>query len=103
MVISIEKQFMSRDDIGKIIPASYHKRRPRKLFTLLDRIHIFVFTATAILSIIAYWDHLWKTGATLITTIILIFVALVGTVYHWRIAWKELKDFVKETGGVEAE
>jgi len=97
MVINIERQFMCKDDIKKIMPLSYHKKEPRKLFTWLDRIHIFVFITIGVLSIYAYWHDLCKTGVNIAITIILIIGALVGTAYHWHMAWKELKDFVRET------
>ncbi len=103
MIINVEKQFLSKDDLGKIIPASYHKRSPRKLLTLLDRTHIAVFTFAIFLSMWTYWHDLWKTRITVAITVVLLGSGLILTVRHWYIAWKEIKDFVEETRKVEEE
>jgi len=101
MIINIEKQFLKIDDLGKIMPASYHKRNPRKLFTLLDRIHILVFSAAIVFSVWFYWSHLWSTSATIVFTLLVIIGGIVGTGYHWYLAVKELTEFIEGTKKVD--
>ena len=99
MVINIEKQFLSSDDLGMIIPTRYHKRSPRRFFTLLDRLHMLIFSAVIVLSVLVYWDKLQKTIWTLALSILLI-AGIAGTLYHWYVAWREVKSFAGETKDV---
>jgi len=100
MIIGIEKQFLNDDDLGRIIPASYHERRPRKFFTILDRVHIIVFAASIVLSLWIYWGELSKGIINITLSALLLLGGIIGTLYHWWIAYDELEKFVKETQNV---
>jgi len=105
MVINIEKDFLNKDDTGKIIPASYHIRKPPNSFISSDRIiiHVIIFATIIVLSILDYWSALWNTYRSALITGILVVGGLIATVVHRCKARKELREFVEETKKVEEE
>ncbi len=100
IIIHIEKEFI-QNDVGKIIPASYHERRTRWWFTPLYIINVLVFTFIMMVFIYYKWDAVWAhvNPFDKLITIVLVIGGLVGTTYHWWRACKELKDLVEKTGG----
>jgi|GEM_PF-2275486 len=103
MIINVEKRFLDPDDLGRIIPTSYHDRRPRKLFTVLDRIHAIVFTFFLALSVWRYWDELSKTNDAMIVAMAFVAACVLGTFAHWYCAWREVIELVQDTERVERE
>jgi len=86
-VVNIEKQFLHPEDLGRIMPTAYHKRRVHVL-NELNGIHAAVFLATAI-AVLYFTRNIW--------TLALLVVGLILTGRHWWVACKEVKDFIDQT------
>ncbi len=92
--VNIEQQFLFHDDIGRILPAAYHQRKPKLLNILyITHItHIIIFSTTAIVSLYFFWSDVpWSIVAPLIV------VGGIVTVLHYAISTKEVRDFIANT------
>lgn len=89
-VINIEKQFLFAEDLGRILPAAFHKRRTRVLNTL-NMIHTAAFLFTAIVSLWIGWADIPFIVASIMV------LGLLVTIYHYLIAMREVRDFIRET------
>jgi len=100
MIINVEKQFLAEKDFGKIISKRFHERKSPIYFNTLILTHIVVFSIYTLVSPFIYWGNI----ETAYRNIIVVFFVLgvVATLWHWRIAWKEIQKFIKETEGVDS-
>jgi len=91
--VNIEKQFLYQDDPGRILPTSYHKRKPRTL-NWLNATHFVAFVAIALLSMHLGWPTSWCSAFWLFGTLI---VASGFTACHFFGARAEVRAFVQQT------
>jgi len=89
-VVNVEKQFLFREDIGRILPVGYHERKPKVLATL-HWIHVGAFLASALVSAWFGWAEMPCVVA------LIMFLGLVVTGCHYWSARKEVQDFIKGT------
>jgi len=101
MIINIEKQFLQRDDLGKIMPVSYHKRVPKTFFTFLTLSHVLVFTCFIALSLWTYWDAISSHCNSRVIALFLVLIGILLSAWHWYWSFKHVQRFVEHTASVE--
>ena len=95
LIINIEMQFLSEEDSRKIMPSEYRQKKPRKFFTVLDRIHILVFFTSVMISLITYWNNISRISRNVWIVVVLLTASVVLTAIHWISANKEMENAAK--------
>ena len=90
-VVNIEKQFLLQSDLGRILPQSYHDRRPR-LWNFLNTVHATAFAASGVVITWHYWSRVQEWPI-----IIAVIAGIAVTYKHWKGAAAEVREFINST------
>jgi hypothetical protein len=93
-VINVEKEFLNKEDIGKILPEKYHEGKPRKHLSIPCVIHTIAFLFGIFIAVLAYWRQCHK-----IHWIVwgIISLGLVLSIGHWIYSYWKAREFAKNT------
>jgi hypothetical protein len=97
MIINIEKEFLAPEDVGRILPRTYHERRAERLPSFDEFIPMGLFALAIPVSIWVHWDDVTANKQTTAFTIILVLVGVAVTALHWMHRLRSIERFIQDT------